>query len=152
MAQEPPSGPGQPHYRDFTITHFRHTTLGRTPLDEWLSRRRDLYLTAHNTHKRKTFMPSAGFETAIPALERPQTYTLDHVATGIGSPSSAYINFTRLIHKAGTLYQTARCYLLLFLNTVSVHLSNNYTDTVTNTIRAFAFFVHRYPVTGRFKE
>ena len=28
-----PSGPGPPHYRGFTIT-FRHTTLGRTPLDE----------------------------------------------------------------------------------------------------------------------
>jgi hypothetical protein len=28
-----PCGPGPPHYRDFTIT-LRHTTLGRTPLDE----------------------------------------------------------------------------------------------------------------------
>jgi hypothetical protein len=28
-----PSGPGRPHYRGVTITH-RHTTLGRTPLDE----------------------------------------------------------------------------------------------------------------------
>jgi len=26
--------------------------IGRTPLDEWSARRRDLYLTAHNTHKR----------------------------------------------------------------------------------------------------
>jgi hypothetical protein len=29
-------------------------------------------------------MPSAGFETAIPAIERPQTYALDRAATGIG--------------------------------------------------------------------
>jgi hypothetical protein len=28
-----PSGPGPPHYRGFTITR-RHTTLGRTPLEE----------------------------------------------------------------------------------------------------------------------
>jgi len=28
-----PSGPGPPHYRGFTIT-FRHTTIGRTPLDK----------------------------------------------------------------------------------------------------------------------
>ena len=28
-----PSGPGPPYYRGFTIT-LRHTTLGRTPLDE----------------------------------------------------------------------------------------------------------------------
>ena len=36
-------------WRGFTIT-LRHTTLGRTPLDEWSARRRDLYLTKHNTH------------------------------------------------------------------------------------------------------
>jgi hypothetical protein len=34
---------GPPHYRKFTII-LRHTTLGRTPLDEWSARRRDLYL------------------------------------------------------------------------------------------------------------
>ena len=28
----------------------RRATVGRTPLDEWSVRRRDLYLTAHNTH------------------------------------------------------------------------------------------------------
>ena len=28
-----PSGPGPPQYRGFTIT-LRHTTLGKTPLDE----------------------------------------------------------------------------------------------------------------------
>jgi hypothetical protein len=38
MAQQPR------HYRGFTIT-LRHTTLGRTPLDEWSARRRDLYWT-----------------------------------------------------------------------------------------------------------
>jgi hypothetical protein len=29
-------------------------------------------------------MPSAGFKTAIPAFEKPQTYALDRTATGIG--------------------------------------------------------------------
>jgi hypothetical protein len=38
-------------------SHFRHTTVGRTPLDEWSARRRDLYLTTHNTHNRQTSMP-----------------------------------------------------------------------------------------------
>jgi hypothetical protein len=60
-----------------------HTTLGRTPLDEWSARRRDLYLTTHNIHKRQTSMPPAGFEPAIPASERPHTHTLDRAATGI---------------------------------------------------------------------
>jgi len=35
----------------------RRTTFGRTPLDEWSARRRDLYLTTHNTHNRQTSIP-----------------------------------------------------------------------------------------------
>ena len=45
---------------------------------------RDLYLTTHNTHDRKTSMPPAGFEPAILAGDRQQTYALDCTATGIG--------------------------------------------------------------------
>jgi hypothetical protein len=70
------SGPGPPHCWGFTIT-LRHTTLGKTPLDEWSSRRRDLHQTTHNTHKRQISMPSAGFELEIPACEGPQTHALD---------------------------------------------------------------------------
>jgi hypothetical protein len=33
------------------------TTVGRTPLDEWSVRRRDLYLTTHNTHNRHIHAP-----------------------------------------------------------------------------------------------
>ena len=39
------------------LDHTRHTTAGRTPLDEWSARRRDLYLTTHNNHNRQTSMP-----------------------------------------------------------------------------------------------
>ena len=49
-----PIGPATPHYWGFTIT-LRHTTLGMTPLDEWLARHRDLYLTTHNTHKTHSY-------------------------------------------------------------------------------------------------
>jgi hypothetical protein len=76
-------GPGPPHYRGFTIT-LRHITLGRTPLDEGPVRRRDLYLTTRNTHKRQTSMPPAGFEPTMLASKRPQTHALDLAATGIG--------------------------------------------------------------------
>ena len=38
----------------------RRITVGRTPLDEWSARRRDLYLTTHNTHNRQTSMPPRG--------------------------------------------------------------------------------------------
>jgi len=60
-----------------------HTTLGTTPLDEGSDRRRDLYLTTYNIHKRPS-VPTAGFETAIPASELHQTQGLNSAATGIG--------------------------------------------------------------------
>jgi len=62
----------------------RRTMVGRTPLDEWWARRRDLYLTIHNNHKKQTSMPPVGFAPAIPANKRPQTYALDHAAAGTG--------------------------------------------------------------------
>jgi len=78
-----PSGPGPPHYRDLTITP-RHTTVGRTPLDEWSARDRDRYLTAHNTHKCQTSMPSEEFEPAIPANQLPQTHAVDQCFSTAG--------------------------------------------------------------------
>jgi len=48
----------------------------------------DFYATTHNSHEKQTSMLPAGFETAIPASERPQTYALDRVATEI---SQAYV-------------------------------------------------------------
>jgi hypothetical protein len=58
MARQPLGGLGRLIFRAFTITHFfRHATLGRTSLYEGPARRRDLYLTTHNTHKRQTSMP-----------------------------------------------------------------------------------------------
>ena len=59
-------------------------SVGRTPLDEGSARRRDLYLTTHNTQKRQASMPPAGFEPTIPASEHSQTHALDRAATGIG--------------------------------------------------------------------
>jgi hypothetical protein len=50
----------------------RRSTVGRTPLDEWSARRRDLYLSTHDTHnRRQIFMPPVGFEPTISAGERP---------------------------------------------------------------------------------
>jgi hypothetical protein len=68
--------------RRFTITQT-HTTLGRTPLEEGSARRRDLYLTTHNTHKRQTSMHPAGLEPTIPASELPQTHALERAVIGI---------------------------------------------------------------------
>ena len=43
----------------------RRSTVGRTPLDERSARRRDLYLTTHDTHNRQISMPPVGFEPTI---------------------------------------------------------------------------------------
>ena len=66
--------------RSHTTTHHS----GRTPLDEWWARRRDLYLTTHDTHNRQISMLPVGFEPTISAGERPQIYALDRAATGTG--------------------------------------------------------------------
>ena len=65
------------------IVFLWRATIGRIPLGEWSARRRDLYLTKHNTHNRQTSMPRVGFEPTISAGERPKTYALDRAATGI---------------------------------------------------------------------
>jgi len=70
----------------------RRTTVGRTPLDEWSARRRDLYLTTHNTHNRLTSMPPVGFEHKISTGERSQNYALDRAATGTGKGSLQNVN------------------------------------------------------------
>ena len=69
----------------------RRTTVGRTPLDELSVRRRDLYLTTHNTHNRQTSMPPVGFEPTVSAGERPQTCALDRGATGTGHITSSEV-------------------------------------------------------------
>jgi len=66
----------------YLITQTHSDTISRTHLGECSARRRDLYLTTHNTHKTQKAMPPAGSETTIPATERPKTYALDSAATG----------------------------------------------------------------------
>jgi hypothetical protein len=66
-----PRRPSPPHFRGFTITHIRHITLGRTPLDEGPARRRDLYLNNTQHSQETDINAQAGFEPTIPASERP---------------------------------------------------------------------------------
>jgi len=56
------------------MTHTHTHTVGRTPLYEGSARRRDLYLTTHNIHKRQTSVSAVGLEPAISASERPQIH------------------------------------------------------------------------------
>ena len=57
-------------------------TLGRTPLDVWYDRRRDLYQITHNTHERQTTLHPARFESDNP--RKLQTHALYRAATRIG--------------------------------------------------------------------
>ena len=102
LAQKPPP-PNWARASSFTKfldhTQRRTTVGGRTSLFEWSARRRDLYLTTHNTHKRQISMSPVRFEPTISAGERSQTYTLDRTSTGIGpSHSLRYINYDYYLH------------------------------------------------------
>jgi hypothetical protein len=65
------------------------------------------YTGQHNIRKRRTSMPSVGFEPAIPVTKLPQTYALDRATTGIGA-------CTRL-HGAMYEYVPDGCRFPLFL-------------------------------------
>ena len=69
--------------RAFMITLIGHTTLSRTPLDAWSARRRNLPDNTQQSQETEIQTP-AGFKPTIGASERPQTYALDGMATGIG--------------------------------------------------------------------
>ena len=81
--QQPNAGQGRLILEVSRSHPIRHTAVGRTPLDEGSALHRDLYLTTHNTEKRQTFMPPAGFEPAIAASDWPQTLALDRSASGV---------------------------------------------------------------------
>jgi len=69
------------HTQNYTHTHI-HPVVLLWRSDEHVAVAATY--TTHNKHKRRTPMPSAGLESAIPAIERPQIYALDRMATGIG--------------------------------------------------------------------
>jgi hypothetical protein len=78
---DPITGQGLP-LGGFAITLIGHTTLRRTPLDEWSARRRGLYLTTHINHHWQISMPPPEFKRKIPASERAPKHVLDRAATG----------------------------------------------------------------------
>jgi len=79
------------------LDHTWRITVGRTPLDEWSARRKNLYLTKHNIHNRQTSMAPVGFEPTISAGERPQTHFLDRAATGTGANYNYIVKLMHII-------------------------------------------------------
>jgi hypothetical protein len=82
---QPNSGLGRPIVA-VSRSHTVINTAGRTPLNQLSVGRIGLYL--HSKHKRRTSMPSAGFDPLILAFKRPQTHAWDHAETGIGACGS----------------------------------------------------------------
>jgi len=78
-----PSGPEPLYYRGFTIS-LRRTTVGRTPLDKWSSRRKELSTWQHTTLSTEKVHPQEGFRPLIPAREKPQTHAFDRAFAGTG--------------------------------------------------------------------
>ena len=102
-------GPRASSFASFQDPRQRRTRVGRTPVDEWSARRRDLYLTTHNTHNRQTSMPPVGFEHTISADQRSQTHALDRAVTGTGvSPYLCSSNKLRSYANAVTNLNTRR--------------------------------------------
>jgi len=64
-ASTAPSGPGPPHYRGFTTT-LRHTTPGRTSLDEWSAPHRPLPDNTQHSNETDTHAPG-GIRTRNPS-------------------------------------------------------------------------------------
>ena len=124
MAQQPLLGQDLPIIE--ASQSYSDTTLGRIPLHEWSAQRTDLYLKTHNTHKRQTSMPPAGFEPTIPASERPQTQVLDRAATGIGR-YMLYIIYSISPIYVGK-YKTDKFHFQsLFWNILYIYIINIYT-------------------------
>ena len=73
-------------------------------------RRRDLYLTTHNTHNRQTSMPPVGFEPTISAGERPKTYVLDRAVTGTGGTVLLFYVINQQRHTNKRVYHTIYYY------------------------------------------
>ena len=71
----------------------RRTTVGRTPLDEFPVRRRDLYLTTNNTQNKQTSMPPVGFEPTTLAGARPQTYAARPLGPTKSKCRVAYVEY-----------------------------------------------------------
>jgi len=89
-------GSWPPHSWGFLDRTQRRSTVGRTPLDEWSARRRDLYLTTPNTHNRS--MLPVKFEPTILAGERTQTYALGYGYIGARTNTTKQTNICLGIH------------------------------------------------------
>jgi len=82
LAQQPPVGHGLLNHEVSRRHTQRRTIVGRTPLDEGLARRRDLYLTTLNTQHLQTDIHAPG---GIRTQNLSRRAAPDRAAIGTGS-------------------------------------------------------------------
>jgi len=82
----------------------RRSTVGRTPLDEWSARRRDLYVTTHNTHNRHTSIRTHNLSRQAAAdlrlrprgyWDRPVASRCTHKHTRLNQRTTSLSSFTQ---------------------------------------------------------
>jgi hypothetical protein len=114
-----PSGPGH-HYQSFTIT-LRHITLGRTPLDEWSARRKDLHPDNTKPSQEAAIYVSGRIRTySHKKPEHPQTHVLDRVVIGV-SRNIIHIMLKILEVILELICQLLACIAGYILSAVGVH-------------------------------
>jgi hypothetical protein len=88
LARQPPQLAMASSVTRFLYHTQRRTIVSRTPLDQWSARRRDLYLTTHNTYNRQTSMPPVGLRTHD--LSRRAAADLRLRSRGLNIPRCSY--------------------------------------------------------------
>ena len=110
------------------LRYLNHTkwriTVRMTPLDEWSARHRDLYLTTQNIHNRKTTMPPAGFEFAVPTGPR---------LTSLGHSD-------RLVSSVAWIIWCFRIIRLGSSKNMPIHVAERYLAGGSHPLQAFEFF------------
>jgi len=93
----------------------RRATVGRTPLEEWSIRRRDLYLTTHNTHNKH---PCPRWNSN-PQSQRASGRRPTQFKICICRKYSCRYNYTEQIFKAGF----SQFFLSLYIGTLYRHIT-----------------------------
>ena len=97
--------------RTFPFTRFldhtqRRITAGRTPLDKGSARRRDLYLTTHNTHRHPYSRRDANPQSQQESGRR--SYALDREAAGTGTSAVTLLQTSKYFVCIATFMRRSR--------------------------------------------
>ena len=126
----------------------RRITVGRTPPDEWSARRRDLYLTTHNTHNRH---PCPRRDSNLQSQEASGRRTTPQTARSLGPTIRMFWDLKKILD----FHESPLCKNVDFWSKISG--SSNETPTWCNTVQVLFLqghstcFGHKRPSSGVFK-